>query len=297
MEYNTVIIGGGVAGLTAGLYLGRANKKCLILEAKFWGGQTALLSKVDNYPALAGVAGFDITNSLINQVKSYSTEFKNEQVIKLTKVKSCFKVITNKGEYLASNIIIATGAKTGVLGLDNEKRLLGRGVSYCATCDGNFFKNKRVAVFGVGKTAIEDVKYLDNLVEKLYWIIPDDNLYKKNNEVNGLKRLEIIYSSEISELVGTDILQAIKIYDKANKKEFSLEVEGLFVSLGRQPDTSWLNIKLQKDNAGYIIVDKNCETSCKGIFACGDIISRDLKQIITACSDGAIASNHIIQNN
>lgn len=295
MGYNTIIIGGGVAGLTAGLYLGRANKKCLILESRFWGGQTALLNKVDNYPALMGVTGFDISNALLNQVKSYPVELSTEQVTGLVKINNEFKVTTNKGEYLSNNIIIATGAKTGALGLDNEKKLLGRGVSYCATCDGNFFKNKRVALFGVGKTAIDDIKYLNNLVEKLYWIIPDKHL--KTTEINGLDKLEVIYSSQLLELVGTDSLQAVKIYDKANKKEFSLEVEGMFVSLGRQPDTSWLDIELKKNKAGYIVVDKNCETTCKGVFACGDITSRELKQIVTACSDGAIASSYIIKNN
>lgn len=296
MEYNTIIIGGGVAGLTAGLYLGRANKTCLILEGKFWGGQTALLNKVDNYPALAHVAGFDISNALFNQVKIYPVEFANELVTNVCKESDCFKVLTNKKEYFSNNIIIATGAKTGLLGLDNEKKFVGRGLSYCATCDGNFFKNKKVALYGLGKSAIEDIKYLHNLVQKLYWIIPDKSLNKMIDEINGLDKLEVIYSSQISELVGTDILQSINIYDKVNKKDFNLEVDGLFVSLGRQPDTSWLNIDVKKDKEGYIIVDKNCQTNYKGIFACGDITSRKLKQIVTACSDGAIAGSYIVNN-
>lgn len=297
MKYNTIIIGGGVAGLTAALYLGRANKSCLILEGKFWGGQTAILNKVENYPGLVDVEGFDIANVLLTQVKTYQVEMKVESVIDLSECDGVFKVVTTKAEYLADNIVVATGAKTGVLNLNNEKKFMGRGVSYCATCDGNFFKNKPVALFGIGATAVEDIKYLNGMVSKLYWIIPDRRLSNQVlSEVSGLANVEILYSSQVSELFGEDTLKSINIYDMINKREIELEVDGLFVSLGRQPDTSWLNLEIKKNKGGYIVVDKNCQTSHKGVFACGDITSRDLKQIVTACSDGAIAASYIIKN-
>ena len=297
MKYNTIIIGGGVAGLTAALYLGRANKSCLILEGKFWGGQTAILNKVENYPGLVDVEGFDIANALLTQVKTYQVEMKVESVIDLSECDGVVKVVTTKAEYLADNIVVATGAKTGVLNLNNEKKFMGRGVSYCATCDGNFFKNKPVALFGIGATAVEDIKYLNGMVSKLYWIIPDRRLSNQVlSEVSGLANVEILYSSQVSELFGEDTLKSINIYDMINKREIELEVDGLFVSLGRQPDTSWLNLEIKKNKGGYIVVDKNCQTSHKGVFACGDITSRDLKQIVTACSDGAIAASYIIKN-
>jgi len=208
-----------------------------------------------------------------------------------------YLVTTNKSEYSADNIIIATGAKTTVLGLKEEKRFIGKGVSYCATCDGNFFKNQPVAVFGVGKTALEDIKYLHNVASKVYWLIPNKSLsIKEIQEINGLKNLEIKYSCEILNLIGEQTLQEIMVYDAKNKQTDNLKILGLFISLGRKPDLSWLEIDIKTNKNGYVLADKNCQTSHKGIFACGDITSRNLKQIVTACSDGAIASSYIISN-
>lgn len=294
MNYNTIIIGGGVAGLTAGMYLARASVPCVIFEGKFWGGQTAVLNKVSNYPALKDVSGFDITQNLFEQVKQFKIDLKNEFVISVKQQGDGYYVTTNKGEYSASNIIIATGAKTTTLGLSDEKKFTGRGVSYCATCDGNFFKNSPVAVYGLGKTALEDIKYLHNVASKVYWLVPNNTLPNKVLEqVKDLKNLTIKYSCEIVNLVGEQTLQELELYNKQLKKSSKLSVSGLFVSLGRQPDLSWLDIDIKTNKNGYILVDKNCQTSHKGIFACGDITSRELKQIVTACSDGAIAGSFI----
>lgn len=295
MHYNTIIIGGGVAGLTAGLYLGRAKVKTLIIESRFWGGQTALLNKVDNYPSMPNSTGFDISDNLVKQVKVYDIDFAIEQVINVSKTQK-FVVKTNKNKYTAENVIIATGANVNTLGLNNEKRFVGRGVSYCVSCDANFFKDKKVALVGNGKHAIQDIKYLNEIASKIYWIVPNKTI-KENIEINGLAKLEIVKSSEIRDLIGEELLSAIEIYDKEKNKTFSIEVDGLFVEFGRHPDTSWLNVDVKKDKNGYLVVNKNCQTSCKGIFACGDIVSRSLKQIVVACSDGAIASSYIITKN
>lgn len=295
MQYNTIIIGGGVAGLTAGLYLGRAKVKTLIVEKGFLGGQVALLNKVDNYPAIPSSSGFDIADNLVKQVKQYDIDFATEQVIEVSKNKE-FIVKTNKNTYSAKHIIVATGTKTNNLGLSNEKKFTGRGVSYCVSCDANFFKNKSVALVGNGKSAIQDINYLQNLASKVFWIVPNKEL-KESNQLNSCKNVEIIKSSEIIDLIGDNMLSAIKIYDKVKNKTFNLEVDGLFVQVGRQPDTSWLNVDVKKDKYGGLIVNKNCQTTCKGMFACGDIVSRKLKQIVVACSDGAIASSYIIANN
>lgn len=295
MKYNTIILGGGVAGLTAGMYLARAGLKCLILEAKFWGGQTALLNKVDNYPGIKNASGFDITNGLYEQVKELDIDMKNEIVISVSQNKNLYKVETNKAEYLGSNIIIATGAKTNQLGIKSEKQFIGKGVSYCATCDGNFFKNQPVAIYGVGKTALEDVKYLHNVASKVYWIVPNKNISKDiAEEIKAFNNLEIKYSCEVLNLIGEIKLKEVELYNKQNNISEQLQVEALFVSLGRSPDLSWLNIDIRTNKNGYIIVNKNCQTSNKGVFACGDITSRELKQIVTACSDGAIAASYII---
>lgn len=291
MNYNTIVIGGGVAGLTAGMYLARANFSCLVLEGKFWGGQTALLNKVENYPAVKNTSGFEIAQNLYQQVKELGIELKNELVTNVDEDKNGFKVITNKSQYVAKNIIIATGAKTTQLGLQNEQQYIGKGLSYCATCDGNFFKNKSVAVVGMGKTALEDVEYLSNVCAKVYWIVPTKST---NVEIKHLNNVEMIFASEVVELEGKQSLSGIIIHNKRINKRTALQVDGLFVTLGRQPDLSWLNVEIKTNKNGYVQVDKNCKTSNKRIFACGDITSRQLKQIVTACSDGAIASSYII---
>ena len=295
MDYNTIIIGGGVAGLSASLYLARANVPCLILEGKFWGGQTALLERVSNYPAVKETSGFNISQTLYEQVKDLNIDMKNELVINAKQVGDLYQVQTNKAKYTASNLIIATGAKTTQLGLKEEKMYIGKGVSYCATCDGNFFKNQPVALVGRGTTALEDIKYLHNVASDVYWIIPNSTLPSNVlQQIKDLKNLKIKYSCEVTNLIGDVTLKEVVLYDKQNKTTKNLKVSGLFVTLGRQPDLSWLEIDIKTNNNGYVLVDKNCQTSHKGIFACGDITTRKLKQIVTACSDGAIASTYII---
>lgn len=295
MKYNTIIIGGGVAGLSAGMYLARAGIPSLILEGKFWGGQTALLNKVGNYPAVKDTSGFEISQALYEQVQEFNIDMKTELVISLKMRGKRFEVITNKDKHTAENIIIATGAKTTTLGLKDERKFVGKGVSYCATCDGNFFKNKPVAVYGVGKTALEDIKYLHNVASKVWWLVPNKNLPTNLlQEIKTLNNVEVKYSCEILGLSGQNVLQEVTFYDTIKKTNRSLKVDGLFVSLGRNPDLSWLGIEIKTNKNGYIIVNKNCQTSHKGVFACGDIIARHLKQIVTACSDGAIASSYII---
>ena len=295
MKYNTIIIGGGVAGLTAGMYLARANEPCLILEGKFWGGQTALLNKVENYPGMPTVSGFDISQNLYDKVSQLNIELKNELVVLVKQKNDGYEIKTNKGCYCSANVIIATGAKTNVLGLKEEKMYVGKGVSYCATCDGNFFKNQPVAVYGVGQTALEDIKYLHNVASKVYWLIPNKKLSTKIlEETKKFDKLVVKCGCEVLNLLGEKVLQQVVIHNKSTNKQERLDVQGLFVALGRQPDLSWLDVDIKLNKNGYVLVDKNCQTSHKGIFACGDITSRTLKQIVTACSDGAIASSYII---
>ncbi|MBO5909990.1 MAG: FAD-dependent oxidoreductase, partial [Clostridia bacterium] len=253
--------------------------------------------KVSNYPGIKLASGFDISQALYEQVKQYNIDMKNELVISLKQRESGYEVATNKNKYYADHIIIATGAKTNTLGINDEKKFVGRGVSYCATCDGNFFKDMPVAVYGVGKTALEDIKYLHNVTSQVYWLIPNKSLPEQLlGEVKDLTNLKIKYSCEVLNLVGDTHLQEVVVYNTCDKKTETIKVSGLFVSLGRQPDLSWLEVQIKTNKNGYVLVDKNCQTSHKGIFACGDITSRTLKQILTACSDGAIASSFIITN-
>ena len=295
--YKTIIVGGGVAGLTAAMYLARANTSCLIIESRFWGGQTALLNKVSNYPAVKETSGYDIANTLYQQVADLNIDMKNEVVTKLKKYRNGYQVVTNKNKYISQNVIIATGAKTTQIGLLNEKKFVGRGVSYCATCDGNFFKNQPVAVYGLSTGTVDDIKYLQNVASMVYWLVPSKTLSVNIlQQVKDIKNLKIQYSSEVLNLVGDDALQQVIVLNKLTNKQVNLQVAGLFVSLGRNPDLSWVEVDIKRNKKGYVVVDKNCQTSLKGIFACGDITTREFKQIVTACSDGAIASNYIVKN-
>lgn len=293
MRYDAVIIGGGVAGLTAGMYLSRAKRNCLILEGRILGGQTALLNTVSNYPAMPNTTGYDISQNLVNQAKQFGAEIKQELVISCEQHGDGFWVTTTKQTYLCSNVIISTGAKTSVLGLPEEKKFVGRGVSYCATCDGNLFKQKTVAVVGVGNTAVQDINYLLGIANKVYWIVPNAILNSRVTDNLADGNLEIVYSSQILSLNGEDMLESVECYNTKTKKSFNLKIDGLFVGLGRIPDLEWLKVEIKKDRKGFVLVDKNCQTSHKGIFACGDITARELKQIVVACSDGAIAASYI----
>ena len=295
--YDTIIVGGGVAGLTSAMYLARANVPCLIIESRFWGGQTALLNKVSNYPAVKETSGYDISNTLYQQVKSLNVDMRNEIVTKLKRLKSGYQVTTDKAKYISHNVIIATGAKTTQLGLQEEKKFIGKGVSYCATCDGHFFKNQPVAVYGLSDATVEDIKYLQNVASKVHWLVPSKTLPASIvQKLSHIKNLTIHYSCEVLNLVGDIALQEIGVLNKTTNQQFNLPMAGLFVSLGRQPDLSWVEVDIKINKKGYVLVDKNCQTSLKGIFACGDITTRELKQIVTACSDGAIATSYIIKN-
>ena len=239
--YDIIIVGAGPAGLTAALYALRANKKVLILEAKSYGGQIINAAKIENYPGIAEVSGFDYATTLYNQVKNLGAEFKFETVIRIEEDKS---VITKANTYQAKAIILATGSENRKLNLPNEDKFIGRGVSYCATCDGNFYRNKTVAVIGGGNTALEDAIYLSNLVEKLYLIHRRNEFRGEEKLVDELKtkeNVEIIFNSNVISLNGDKKLDSIVVEDNSgNKKE--LNVDGLVIAIGREPKTVYLQI-------------------------------------------------------
>ena len=244
--YNSIIIGGGVAGLTAAMYLARANVPCLIIESKFWGGQTALLNKVSNYPAVKETSGYEIANTLYQQVKELSVDMKNEIVTKLKRIKTGYQITTNKGKYTSHNVIIATGAKTAQLGLQEEKGFVGKGVSYCATCDGNFFKNQAVAIYGLSASTVEDVRYLQNVASRIDWLVPSKTLPASVlQQVKSIKNLKIHYSCELLNLNGDTTLNEIVVLNKSTNQQYNLSVAGLFVSLGRNPDLSWVEVDIK----------------------------------------------------
>lgn len=292
--YDIIIVGAGPAGLTAALYALRANKKVLVLEARSYGGQIINAAKIENYPGIVEVSGFDYATTLYNQVKKLGAEFKFETVIRIEEDKS---VVTKANTYKAKAIILATGSENRKLNLPNEDKFIGRGVSYCATCDGNFYRNKTVAVVGGGNTALEDAIYLSNLVEKLYLIHRRDEFRGEEKLVDELKtkeNVEIIFNSNVISLNGDKKLESIVVEDSSgNKKE--LNVDGLFIAIGREPKNSVFANIIDLDENGYIKYTKDVHTNVAGIYVAGDAKEKELRQLTTAVSDGAIAATTAIK--
>ena len=290
-EYDVAVIGGGPAGLSACVFTTRAGLSTICFEKLAIGGQAALSYEIENYPAFKIVSGFDLTQKMFEQAKDSGTHFQFGTVNKIKKLKTCFSIQTTTETYQAKKIIIASGTLVRKLGL-NEEKFIGRGVSYCASCDGNFFKNKTVAVIGGGDSAFQAVEYLSRVAKKIILLNRSDrfkaNLYRVE-KAKKLKNVEIKTNVEVKELIGEDVLRAVKLN---NGK--TLEVEGVFVMIGHEPNLNFLDFDLKKDSHGYLVVDESMKTSEHNVYACGDIVSKNFKQVITACADGAIAGNSCV---
>ncbi|MBR5662159.1 MAG: FAD-dependent oxidoreductase [Bacilli bacterium] len=292
--YDIIIVGAGPAGLTAALYALRANKKVLILEAKSYGGQIINASKIENYPGIQNISGFDFATTLYNQVKNLNGEIKYETVTRVTENK---EVYTNAGKYDAKAIIIATGSANKRLNIQNEKEYIGKGISYCATCDGNFFKGKIVAVIGGGQTAIDDVLYLSNIVSKVYLIYRGEKLNENLNNLDKLKdlsNLEIILNSNVSTINGDDMLSSIEIIDN-NQNEKEIKIDGLFIAVGQEPKNEIFSNIVDLNEKGYIESTDGVHTKTNGIYVAGDTRVKELRQLTTAVSDGSVAATIAIK--
>lgn len=288
--FDCIVIGAGIAGTTASIYLKRAGLKILLLEKKAIGGQIINTSEIENYPTILSTDGFTFSNHLKKQLENLNIQIQYEEVIDI-KNNEIKEVITNKNTYFTKNIIIATGRIPRKLQIEHADQLLGKGISYCATCDGFFYKNKDVAVLGGGNSSLESTIYLSRLCHQVTIINRSDKLRADQEliqEVNQLENVKIIYNENIQSLESQEgYLSKIIL----NNEE--LKVEGLFVYIGLVPTLpfiSHLNLNLED---GYIKVDSKMKTNLVGIYACGDIIKKDLYQIITASSEGAIAASNI----
>lgn len=294
MKFDVAVIGGGPAGLSACIFATRAGLKTICFEKLAIGGQASLSYDISNYPAFNSIDGFSLTQKMFEQAKQNGTEFSFKQVELIKKIKTGFSIKTKTETFNAKKIIIASGTIPRKLGFDEDK-YIGRGVSYCASCDGNFFKNKSVAIVGGGDSAFEYAEYLSRLTKKVYLLNRSEkfraNAYRVEN-AKKLKNFKILTSSQVINLNGEKILESIDINN--NGKKQNLKVEGLFVAIGHEPNLNFLDFKIEKDKNGYIIVDESMKTSEKNVYACGDIVSKHFKQVITACADGAIAGNSCI---
>ena len=295
--YDIIIIGAGPAGLTAAIYARRASKKVLVLEAKTYGGQIINTLDIENYPVEAHISGFDFATKLYNQAKDLGAEIVFEKAVDIIDLKEEKEVITTKNKYKAKALILATGSENRKLGLSNEDDLIGKGLSYCATCDGAFYKNKNVAVVGGGNTAIEDALYLTDIASTVYLIHRRDTFRAEESTIKKLKEknnIKFIYNSNVTKLNATDKLESIEVTNSAGEKEI-IEVDGLFVAVGRIPENQNFSKIINLDESGYVIAYENCKTNVAGIFTAGDNRVKELRQLVTATSDGAIAATEAVK--
>ena len=292
--FDLIIIGAGPAGLTSALYALRANKKVLVLEAKSYGGQIVNASLIENYPGIENITGFEYATNLYNQVKKLGVEFKNETVINIDENKN---VTTNKAKYSAKAIIIATGAENRKLNVNNEEKYIGKGVSYCATCDGNFYKNKIAAVVGGGNTALEDAIYLSNICSKVYLIHRREEFRGEDKYLEELKNksnVEFILNSNVVNIIGDEKLSQIEVKNNLDKRQI-IDIDGLFIAVGQTPNNLIFKNIIELDENGYIKSSDGVHTNVDGIYVAGDTRVKNLRQLTTAVSDGSIAATTAIK--
>ncbi len=290
--YDIIILGAGPAGMAGGIYAKRANKKVLILEGKTYGGELMDTNKIENYPGETSISGIDLANKFFEQVTNLGIEVKFEKVIEINNLKDHKEVKTAKNTYEGLTLILATGRDKRLLGLPLEKELTGRGISYCATCDGNFFKGKDVALVGATDNAITDVAYLTGIVNKVYYINKNDKV--EEDILKDKTNIEYLLNSNVTKLIGESQLEKVEVTDKdGNTRE--IEVSCLFVDIGRVPENQNFAKVVEISEDGYIVADENCHTSCPGIFAAGDTRVKALRQVVTATSDGAISATEAIK--
>ena len=295
--YDIIIVGAGPAGLTAGIYARRASKKVLILEAVTYGGQIINTLDIENYPAAPHISGYDFATNLYNQTKELGAEIIFEKVIDIKDNGDIKEVITPKNTYQGKTIILATGAENRKLRLENEDELLGKGVSYCATCDGGFYKGKDVAVVGGGNTAIEEALYLTDIVNKVYLIHRRDSFRADESLVEELKtkdNIEFIYNSNVTKLNSDTVLNSIEVTHNDGTKK-TINISGIFIAVGKVPENQNFAKIINLDNLGYVIAKEDCHTNVDGIFVAGDNRVKSLRQLVTATSDGAIAATEAIK--
>lgn len=288
---DIIIVGGGPAALTAALYAGRAGLDALMLEKQYEGGQIVTTNEVENYPGFRSITGPELANTMYEHAKDFGSNMKYEEVIDIKIDGDIKKVITGAQTYESKVVILSMGAQPKKIGIDREEELTGKGVSYCATCDGGFYRKKVVAVIGGGDTAVEDALHLSRLAEKVYVIIRKDSLranksaQKKLFETNNV---EIIFNSVVTKLEGEERLSSIEITNNNGQVDY-LEVNGVFVAIGSDPSTELVKDLVALDKNGYIIADESCKTNVEGIFAIGDIRTKEVRQVLTAAADGAVS--------
>ena len=294
--FDIIIIGGGVAGMTAALYALRGNKKVLLIEKENYGGQIAKSPMVENYPCKKAISGGDLVDEMFDQIISLGVVFELEDVLNVEKVDNNFKVTTNYNTYLTKSVIIASGAEARRLGLENEERFIGNGVYYCAICDGPLFKDKDVVLVGDGNSAMQYALLLAGYASKVTMVTMFNKFFGEKaleDAILNNDKIELIQNAVASKLMGRDQLEAVE-FTKSNGETFTINTNGLFVAIGQVPNNKQFDNLVELDKAGYIIADEGCKTKTDGLFVAGDCRTKKIRQVVTATSDGAIAASMAI---
>jgi len=297
--YDIIIVGGGPGGLTAGLYASRADMKTLLLEGNAQASQITMTDVIENYPGLPSIGGFELNDTFKQQAVSFGLEIRPEQVREMHRKQTGdvegWEVVTDSGSYRTLSVIVSTGAAWSRLGVPREEEMVGRGISYCATCDAPFYRNREVAVVGGGDTAVQEAIYLTKFASKVTLIHRRDRLratavLQKRALAN--EKISFAWDSVVEEILGEDGVSGVRIRNiKEPDRHEEIPVDGVFIFVGLVPNTDVAKGVVNLDTGGYIITDSDMKTSADGIFACGDCISKSLRQVVTACGDGATAAH------
>lgn len=293
---DMIIIGGGPAGITAAIYGLRANKNVLVLEKEGVGGKIITSPFIENYPGIMQIDGITLAENLQKQVKQLGGKIKNEEVIGIKQQEDKKQVITKQEKYDGKSVIIATGTMYKKLEIAKEEELIGKGISFCATCDGFFYRNKTVAVVGGGNTAVTNALELSNICQKVYLIQVLDHLTAEPILINRLKErqnIEFLYQTSVKRIIGEESLTGIEIERKGKREE--MVIQGLFLSIGQIPETKLVKGMIQMNHENYIMINENGMTNQKGIFAAGDCVNKKVRQLTTAINDGTIAALSAIE--
>ena len=292
--YDIIIIGAGPAGLSAAIYGSRANKKILVLEALTYGGQIINANKIVNYPGFSEINGVDFATKLYEQAVGLGVEIKFDKVINIDTKE--MKVITNNDSYSTKSIILAMGVQNKKTGLINEDRFIGKGLSYCATCDGNFYKDKDVCVYGGESSTLEEALYLSDICNNVY-VINKTEVFKDGDvlleEINTKDNIQLFTNTTIKSINGEDKLESIDIFNKEGNS--NIKIDGLFIALGKIPENNNIVKDIKTDDNGYIVAREDCHTNIDHIYVAGDIRTKNLRQLTTACADGANAATMAIK--
>jgi thioredoxin reductase (NADPH) len=292
-EYELIIIGGGPAGLTAGIYASRARRKTILLEKQMCGGQMALTWEVENYPGVGKISGFELGQRMEAQAKGFGLEIATAEVSALSRDQDRILLSTTGGDYTCRALVITSGARHNRLGVPGEADLTGKGVSYCATCDGAFFKGAPVAVVGGGDTALEEAHFLTRFADKVHIIHRRDEFRAVKylqEKIDSEARIVPVLDSVVEKVEGSEKVTGVLLKNVKSGATSTLEVEGVFIFVGVSPNTEFLNGFVPTDERGFVVTNEHLETAVPGVFAAGDVRAKKLRQIATAVGEGAEAA-------